>query len=72
MKQLTIQITDIHNQDFGIKRVTHLGWNPDGQLSEIMVDFMGQYRDLMIMYDIDSTGTFTNTHGNLKGKLIFE
>jgi hypothetical protein len=71
MKQPKIQITDIHGEDWGVKKVTHLGWNINGNLVEIKVDFMGNYYDLMVMYDIDCTGTFTNIHGNLKGKLIF-
>jgi len=53
-----------------LKKVTNIGWNPDGELVEITVDFMGEYRDLMVMYDINCTGSFTNVHGNLKGELI--
>jgi hypothetical protein len=72
MKQLKIHITDIHGTDYGIKKVTCIVWNPEGKIVEILVDFMGEYRDLMAMYDIDCTGIFTNNSGNLKGELIFD
>jgi hypothetical protein len=72
MKQPKIHITDIHGKDFGIKKVINLEWNTSGKLVKITVDFMGEYRDLMGMYDIDSTDIFTNVHGNLKGELIFD
>jgi hypothetical protein len=69
MKQPKIRITDVHGTNFGIKNVTSVGWNIDGGLVEIKVDFMGNYYDLMAMYDIDCTGIFTNNPGNLKGEL---
>lgn len=72
MKQPKIHITDIHNQDWGMKNVSTVHWNIDGEISSIQIDFMGNQYDLMDMYDIDNTGVFTNTHGNLKGQIIWE
>jgi hypothetical protein len=72
MKRPTIEITDIHGKNYGVCDVTEIGWTPNGDLVTAKVDFMGDYRDLMVMYDIDCTGTFINARGNLKGKLIFD
>ena len=68
MKQPKIKITDIHGQDWGIKKVKTLHWNLEGKLNTIQVDFT----ETMGMYDLDDEGVFTNTHGNLKGVLIWE
>ena len=68
MKQPKIKITDIHGKDWGVKNVKTLHWNLDGKLNTIQVDFT----ETMDMYDIDDKGVFTNTHGNMKGVIIWE
>ena len=69
MKQPTIRIKDVNGKDYGIKNVTQLNWSRRGNISSIVVDFMGDGRDLMFMMDYDSDGIFRNQFNNLEGKL---
>ena len=67
MKQPKIKITDIHGQDWGIKKVKTIHWNIEDKLNTIEVEFSGT----MTMYDLDDEGVFTNPQGNMKGVIIW-
>ena len=72
IKQPKVKIVSIHGEDYGIKNVVSLFWSSDGHLVNIKVNFMGDYHDLMHMYDLKNTGEYLNTSGNLIGKIIWE
>lgn len=66
MKQPKIRVWDIHGQDYGIKTVTAVNWNNDGEVVSIMVNYLDS--DMYPMVMIAEGNLFKNLKGNLIGR----
>ncbi len=65
MKQLFIEV-----EGGGPVPIVTMQWQR-GLPYMIIVDWYKDAKGSMPMFDYNNTGTFENTHGNLKGKIIY-
>ena len=70
-RQPKVIVKDIHGNSFGIKNVTSLCWNSEGNMDSIYCEF-GTDSGKIIMFDSDGTNVFRNHTGNLMAEFFEE